>query len=120
MPDYHRLGPPITRRDVVNDAKTNRPRRSWIQFNVRAALIGVAAAAVFLGLEVNWARKQTTAVAAVKAYGGFVHYDHEYVKGAYVPGREPLALQWLRRAIGDDFFRTVVEVIRASRPSPRW
>jgi hypothetical protein len=75
----------------VNDAKTNRPRRSWIQFNGRAAVIGVAAAAVFLGLEVNWARKQTTAVAAVKAYGGFVHYDHEYVKGAYVPGREPLA-----------------------------
>ena len=104
----------------MNDAKTNRPRRSWIQFNVRAAVIGVAAVAVFLGLEVNWARKQTTAVAAVMAYGGFVHYEHEYVGGAYVPGREPLAPQCLRRAIGDDFFRTVVEVIRASRPSPRW
>ncbi len=94
----------------MNDPKTNRRQRSWIQFNVRTAVIGVAAAAVFLGLEVNWARKQATAVAAVKAYGGFVHYGYEYINGAYVPGRQPWAPEWLRRAIGDDFFRTVVEV----------
>jgi hypothetical protein len=92
------------------DLKTNRPRRCWIQFSVRTAVIGVAAAAVFLGLEVNSARKQATAVAAVKAYGGFVHYDYEYVNGTYVPGRQPRAPDWLRHAIGDDYFRTVVEV----------
>ena len=81
-----------------------------MQFNVRAAVIGVAAVAVVLGWEVNGARKLATAVAAVKEYGGFVHYDYDYVNGTYVPGRQPWAPQWLRRAIGDDFFRRVVEI----------
>ena len=94
----------------MDDRTTKKPRRSWLQFSVRALLLAVILIAVFLGVQVNRARTQARAVAAVKAYGGFVHYDYEYVSGAYKSGCEPWAPSWLRAAIGDDFFRTAVEV----------
>jgi hypothetical protein len=94
----------------MDEAKTKQKRRSWLQFSVRALLVAVLITAVFLGVQVNRARAQARAVAEVKAYGGFVHYDYEYVNGAYKPGCEPWAPSWLRAAIGDDFFRTAVEV----------
>ena len=94
----------------MDDATTKQKRRSWLQFSVRALLLAVILIAVFLGVQVNRARTQARAVAEVKAYGGFVHYDYEYVNGAYKSGCQPWAPSWLRAAIGDDFFRTAVEV----------
>jgi hypothetical protein len=38
---------------------------------------------------------------------GQVHYDYEFVKGTPVPGREPSAPNWLRRALGDEYFREI-------------
>ncbi len=73
-------------------------------------LLAVIMIAAFFGVQVNRARTQARAVAQVKAYGGFVHYDDEYVNGAYKSGCQPWAPSWLRAAIGDDFFRTAVEV----------
>ncbi len=47
---------------------------------------------VFLGWRVNIARQQRRVVAAVEKYGGWVHYDYEFVNGKVSPGQEP----WLR------------------------
>ena len=94
----------------MDDANTKLKRRSCVQFSVRALLLAVIMIAVFLGVQVNRCATQARAVAEVKAYGGFVHYDYEYKNGAYKSGCEPWAPSWLRAAIGDDFFRTAVEV----------
>jgi hypothetical protein len=61
--------------------------------------------AVFLGWRVNKARQQRRVVAAVKQYGGWVHYDSEFVSGKLTPGQEPWAPHWLRAVLGDEFFR---------------
>ena len=63
--------------------------------------------AVFLGWRVNKARQQRRAVAAVQEYGGWVHFDYEFVNGKLTPGQEPWAPQWLRRMLGDEYFREV-------------
>ena len=94
----------------MGDATTKCHRRSWIQVSVRSLLLIIVITAVFLGVQVNRARTQAHAAAAIKNYGGFVHYDYEYANGAYKPGGEPWAPAWLRAAIGDEFFRTVVDV----------
>lgn len=66
--------------------------------------------AVLLGREVNQARRQRDAVAAIRRYGGWVHYDYEFVKGKLTPGREPRAPKWLRRYLGDEYFQDVYQV----------
>jgi len=65
---------------------------------------------LWMGHEVNSARRQQRAVAAIKAYGGYVHYDYELVKGSVVPGRKPWVPRWLRSRLGDDYFVTVTQV----------
>jgi hypothetical protein len=62
---------------------------------------------LWLGWRVNKAREQREAVAAVAKYGGWVHYDHEFVNGKLTPGGKPWAPRWLRRRIGDEFFQEV-------------
>ena len=61
--------------------------------------------AVFLGWRANKARQQRRVVAAVEAYGGWVHYDYEFVSGKLTPGQAPWAPHWLRAVLGDEFFR---------------
>jgi hypothetical protein len=65
---------------------------------------------VWLGWRVNKAREQREAVAAVAKYGGWVHYDHEFVNGKLTPGGKPWAPRWLRRSIGDEYFQEVRQV----------
>jgi hypothetical protein len=65
---------------------------------------------VWLGWRVNKAREQREAVAAVANYGGWVHYDHEFVNGKLTPGGKPWASRWLRRAVGDEYFQEVRQV----------
>lgn len=86
------------------------PRRRF-QFSLRALLIAVTALAVWLGLEVNRVRRQREAVEAIIAAGGKVHYDYEMAPGrSNTPDAEPAAPRWLRKLIGEDFFRDVVDV----------
>ena len=75
---------------------------------------------------VNNARQQREAVAALQKFGGFVHYDWEFVDGPVkvprgnsiwmpswgklTPGRKPWAPDWLRRALGDEYFQSIVHV----------
>src|SRR5258708_2840648 len=98
-----------------------KPKRRWLAFSVRGLLILVLGIAVLLGWEVHRARQQREAAEAVKKFGGFVHYNWEFVNGPVVvasgnflwktswgtltPGRKPWAPSWLRRAVGDERFQ---------------
>jgi Leucine Rich Repeat (LRR) protein len=82
----------------------------WLKFSVRSLMLIVLVVAVLLAWQVNRARQQRRAVDAIKAYGGFVSYDWQYVNGTFTSGRSPWAPIWLRRAIGDEFFQEVVGV----------
>src|SRR5262245_19520109 len=57
-----------------NAAMGRTPRR-WLTLSRRRSLVLVLLFGLWLGWQVNLARKQREAVAAVKEYGGFVRYD---------------------------------------------
>jgi len=84
--------------------------RSRFRFSLKGMLLLILASGVWMGFAVNSARTQRRAVVAIREYGGFVHYDYEFMNGVIVPGREPRAPRWLRSRIGDDYFATVADV----------
>ena len=104
----------------------NRPRRRWKTISLRGSLLLVLAIALWLGWVVNKARQQREAVAALQKFGGFVHYDWEFVNGpvkvprgnllwkptwgTLTPGRRPWAPDWMRRALGDEYFQSLAHV----------
>ncbi len=65
-------------------------------------------------------------MAALQKFGGLVHYDWEFVNGPvkvprgnsiwmpswgkFTPGGKPWAPNWMRRAVGDDYFQSIVHV----------
>jgi hypothetical protein len=81
---------------------------------------------LWLGYRVKLAREQRLAVAAIKVDDGWVHYADEFKMGpvnvpagnsiwkpgwgTLTPGKGPTAPGWLRRAIGDEYFREVAHV----------
>ena len=89
---------------------TAKSRRRRTGLGLRATMLIVLGPAIWLGWRVHLARRQHQAVAAVSAYGGFVRFDWEFVDGKPAPDRSPRAPGWLRRAIGEDYFRDVLEV----------
>src|SRR5437868_818874 len=96
-----------------------------LRISLRTSMLVVLVVAAWLGWITHRARQQWDAVAAIREYGGSVRYDYEFVDGIPTPGREPAAPKWLRRILGDEFFREVVEVnlinghIRKGRSRPR-
>ena len=61
--------------------------RKHLRFSLRSLMLLVLILAVFLGWRANKARQQRRVVAAVEAYGGWVHYDYESVSGKLTPGQ---------------------------------
>jgi len=74
------------------------------------AVVLVLAAGGWIAWKVHRARVERRAIAAVKAYGGWVHFDTQYVDGRLVAGSPPQQPEWLRAAIGDEYFLTVAHV----------
>jgi len=92
-----------------------KSRRRWFRFSLRTALVTVALLSVWLGVKVQEARRQQSAVAAMLKLGVWIDYDYEYDPqnanpGHYVPNATPSGPAWLRRMLGDDFFRSVYTV----------
>jgi hypothetical protein len=83
-------------------------RRRKIDLALVAML--VLAAGGWIAWKVFRSRAQRTAALAVKAYGGWVHYDNQYFDGRLVAESPPREPTWLRRTVGDDYLRTVVHV----------
>lgn len=89
----------------------DRPGRRW-RYRLRALLLLVLLASIgmsWFAARMHRARRQREAVAAIEKSGGCVIYYHEEgtpFPFSRMPPRGPL---WLRRLLGDDFFRTVLE-----------
>ncbi len=106
--------------------RENRPKVRWKTISLRGSLLLVLAIALWLGWIVHKARQQREAVAALQKFGGFVHYDWEFVDGPvkvprgnllwmpswgkFTPGRRPWAPDWMRRALGDEYFQSLAHV----------
>jgi hypothetical protein len=68
---------------------------------------------MWLGMQVNRARRQRLALDAVLQRGGFIEYAHEYPGGNRRNGprddkADPPGPNWLRESIGDEYFVTPV------------
>jgi hypothetical protein len=84
--------------------------RKHLRISLRSLMLLPLLFGVWLGWRVMKAREQREVVEAVKKYGGWVHYDYEFLNGKLTPGREPWAPRWLRRVLGDEFFQEVRHV----------
>ncbi|AMV36474.1 leucine-rich repeat domain-containing protein [Planctomyces sp. SH-PL62] len=90
-------------------ATAKGPRRR-LSLSVRGLMLLVLGLGVWLGWQVRLAREQREAAAALTAYGGVVRFDWELGDGLLASAGAAWVPDWLRRAIGDDFFQSVVEV----------
>lgn len=89
------------------------PNRRWFQFSLRSLLVLFTVFGVWLGLHIRSARRQQQAVAAIKAYGGWVYYDFQKYNtrtGAFDPKAETWAPRWLVSRSGLDLFHDVEAV----------
>ncbi len=112
-----------------------KPKRRWFSFSLRMLIVVVTVFCVWLGFKVNTARRQRKALAAIhKAHGG-VFFDYEMVEMPGEPGHlipastvsvmssitgktfppvnpdpSPSGPAWLRKLLGDDYFREVYQV----------
>lgn len=92
------------RKERTDLATRPTQRTRWFQFRLGTLLALVSVLGVWLGIHTEATRKQRHAVQALKAVGGTVRYDYEYLGK---PSRIP---EWLRRWLGDDFFSQVYDV----------
>jgi len=104
----------------------NKPRVRWKTISLRGMLLLVVAIGLWLGWIVHKAREQREAVAALQKFGGFVHYDWEFVGGPvkvprgnrlwmpswgkFTPAAKPWAPEWMRRRLGDEYFQSIAHV----------
>ena len=78
-----------------------QPKRRWYQFGLRTFFLGILVIAIGCGwfaLKLQSARKQRTAVATIREWGGDVDYS------------TTPAPAWLMRLLGKDFLCTVTKV----------
>jgi hypothetical protein len=111
---------------IASMDRENRPKPRWKTISLRGLLLLILAIGLWLGWFVSKARQQRAAVAALQKFGGFVHYDWEFVSGPvkvprgnliwkptwgkFTPGGKPSAPDWMRRAVGDEYFQSIVHV----------
>ena len=85
-----------------------KPRK--LRFTLRTLFLLLTLCAVWFGYQTNTARRQRIAVEAIESAGGHVRYDYQRDL-ANSQGEPKLpGPNWLRKIIGDDHFRRVVEV----------
>jgi hypothetical protein len=85
--------------------------RTWLRFSLRTALIVVTLLCIWLAAESSRARRQQNAIATLQQLGGRIGFDYQLERpGKWKSKPNPVGPEWLRRAIGDDFFRRVVIV----------
>jgi len=87
----------------------DKPRRTRLQFGLSTLLLVVTVFGVWLGIAVNKANKQRRAVAAIEKLEGRIQFDYERdANGQRIPDAQPPGPKWLRKVLGDDYFRKVI------------
>jgi Leucine Rich repeat len=100
--------------------------RHRLRISLRVLMLLILLLGIWLGWRVNKARAQREAVAAVRKFGGWVHFDYEFKNGpvsvprghaiwkpswgTLSPGKSPSAPVWLRRMLGDEYFQDIAHV----------
>ena len=103
------------------------PARLRRRRRLRVSLRGLMALILAIGVGLAWhlgqLRTQGSAVATIRKAGGGVAYDFQFSRDPAVMRRiarntQPPGPTWLRRWLGDDWFRTAVhvELLRPSTP----
>src|SRR6478752_1724301 len=108
-----------------------RMKRRWFRFSLRTLLLIITALCVWLGMQVNAARRQKEVVDAIVKAGGRVGYDYEVTPSFILstsatqrrllahsmapkydinPNATPSSPAWLRDRIGADYFHNVISV----------
>jgi len=93
--------------DAPNRLPGPKPRRRWLQFRLRTALVVTAAIALGLGMQMKGAREQKELVDALDRLGVF--YDRSQTK----------APKWLRAILGDEHFSRVTAIHLGGRTDPK-
>jgi hypothetical protein len=93
--------------DLVDPAPRRRGRMA---ISLRALMLAVLALGLWLGWRVHLARVQREAVAVIKAAGGQVAFDWEFAPDGRRIGGGPNAPDWLVKAMGAEYFQSVVGV----------
>ncbi len=86
---------------------------SWKRFSLRSFLIVVTLIAIWIGFESQRAQNQRQAVAELRKLSVQISYNWQHGNGDWVgvsAGGSPPGPEWLRDAIGEDYFVTVVRV----------
>lgn len=101
----------------MNSANLPAARRWRTKFSLRALLVVLTALCIWLGVIANRARRQEEALKAIQAADGIVYFSYQLAPVDADPDRfylvdnaAPLAPPWLRRMVGEDYFRTVTTV----------
>ncbi len=90
--------------------------RVRLTLSLRMLLLVILVAALWLGWQANHARNQARAVADTRKYHGEVNYDYEFANGDSIPDGKPWAPGWMRRGMGEDYFRGVARVVYVDQP----
>ncbi len=102
----------------MNERRDRRRRR--FRYSLRTLLLLVAIVGVWLGLVVNRARQQQSAIKEIQALGGWVYYDYQLVEGNLQPVLDATSgvPEWLLESIGPDYFHDVVIVNMVYKDGP--
>ena len=98
----------------TNSAGATWTGRRRLRISIGVLCLIVAGFALALARVTNEARRQRRAIETIKRLFGTYQFDYEFVGGdplgAKIPAAKPPGPAWLRRWIGDEPFRDVVEV----------
>jgi hypothetical protein len=85
--------------------------RALLRFSLRTALLVVTLLCIWLATETSRARRQQSAITTLRKLGGRIGFDYQLERpGKWKSEPRPRGPQWLRRTIGEDYFRSVVIV----------
>jgi internalin A len=87
------------------------PRKRWLpRLTLRALMLLILLSSFWLVRQINKAREQRAVVAAVKKFGGWVHYGPDFVGADPVYVKRPSVPAWLRRWVGEEYFQDLTHV----------
>jgi hypothetical protein len=92
---------------MTTDQIKLKPRRRWLQFSLRTLLVLMLMISVPLGVlasKIRKAREQRIVVQKIQELDGMAIHCGQLEPREKWPPRIPL---WLRKTLGDDFFRTI-------------